>query len=592
MTELFQAVDDDDRRVTHAPVPDLLADHNRAGVVTAGDVHVATALGRLAQEPSADVLLAVALTVRAVRFGSAGLDLAAVASAVEAGLEGEARGRLTWPEPVAWRTAVAESALVRAGVLRVRGDLVHLDRYDALEEQVCRDLLDRLAAGAPAIDEAVLAAGAARVFPGEAYAEQRAAATAAVRQGTTVLTGGPGTGKTTTVAGILALLVEQAEVAGRPLRIGLAAPTAKAAARLREAIDEAAVRLPDADRARVGPRPAGTLHRLLGPRPDNGTRFRHHRTNHLPHDVVLVDETSMLSLTLTARLLEAVRPDARLILVGDPDQLASVEAGVVLGDIVSGLTEHPRDPVVALRTVHRFGAGIGRLAAAIRRGDADEVVAVLRSGSDGVELVETDDPTLALRERCERTALAIREAARAGDVDAALRRLDERRLLCAHRDGRAGARHWNALIERWVAEATGEAPTRGVVGRPLLVTANDYALGVLNGDTGVVVATPDGPRAVVAGAGEHRRAYAPARLGDVETMHAMTIHKSQGSQVDDVDVLLPPEESMLLTRELLYTAVTRARRHVRVIGTESAVRLAVERRVQRASGLRARLSRP
>ncbi|MDP3967039.1 MAG: exodeoxyribonuclease V subunit alpha [Nocardioides sp.] len=591
MTELFEPVDGQDRRLVLGGARDPLAAFNAAGVLTSADVHVARTLGRLGEEPDVDVLLAVALAVRAVRFGSVCLDLGAVAAAVEASFaEGAAptRGGLTWPDAGAWRQAVAASPLVARGVLHLEDDLLYLDRYHAQELQVRDDLAVRLAAAPPPYDDSVLAAGAHRVFPGEGYAEQRAAAESAVRGWTTVLTGGPGTGKTTTVAGLLALLVEQAEVRGERLRVGLAAPTAKAAARLREAIDEAAATLPAEDRARVADLEAATLHRLLGSRPDNRTRFRHHRGNRLPHDVVLVDETSMMPLTLTARLLEAVRPDARLVLVGDPDQLASVEAGVVLADLVAGLATHPSSPVVALRTVHRYGEGIGALAAALRSGDADAVLEVLRSGREDVVFHETTNPVEVLRPDCEATALALRAAAEAGDVAGSLAALDDHRLLCAHRDGPAGVRHWNRLVEQWLAEATGEHLGRSYVGRPLLVTANDYALGVLNGDTGVVVRTPAGPRAHITAPG---RDYAPARLGDVDTLHAMTIHKSQGSQVARVSVLLPPEDSLLLTRELFYTAVTRARRRVTVVGTEQAVRTAVDRRVQRASGLRERLRR-
>ncbi|MDP9823374.1 exodeoxyribonuclease V subunit alpha [Nocardioides massiliensis] len=586
MSELFEPLDGYDRRLLGVPdgTPDELVAFNVAGVLTAADIHVATTVGRLGGESSPEVLLAVALTVRAVRFGSVGLDLATVADSLEGALSVDQRGTLPWPDPDRWRSVVAASPLLRAGVVHLDTELLHLDRYHALEVQVCDDLLVRLDAEVPAPDETLLQAGAHRVFPGEGYAEQRAAAAAAVRQPTTVLTGGPGTGKTTTVAGLLVLLREQAERRGEELRVGLAAPTAKAAARLREAIEEAADQLPVADRDRVRGLEATTLHRLLGFRPDNATRFRHHRGNRLPHDVVLVDETSMMSLTMTARLLEAVRPDARLILVGDPDQLASVEAGVVLGDLVAGLAEHPHTPVVGLRTVHRYGEGIGALARALRAGDADEVLGVLRAGAPGVTFAETDDPVPALREACTSAALRMHAAAEAGDAPGALAVLEQHRLLCAHRDGPAGVRHWNALVEQWLAEATGHHGRSGI-GRPLLVTANDYALGVLNGDAGVVVATPDGPRAFFTGGD----AFAPARLGDVDTMYAMTIHKAQGSQAAEVSVLLPPEDSLLLTRELFYTAVTRAREHVRVVGTEAAVRAAVERRVQRASGLRRRL---
>ncbi len=483
-------------------------------------------------------------------------------------------------------------------MVQVEGDLLYLDRYWREEGQVRDDLVARAGATPPPTDDARLAAKAEALFPGEGYAEQRAAALAAVRQWTTVLTGGPGTGKTTTVAGLLALLTDQADADGRRLRIALTAPTGKAAARLQEAVEAAqrADRFTDEDRGRLADLGASTLHRLLGWRPESSTRFRHHRGNKLPHDVVVVDETSMVSLTMMARLLEAVRPDARLILVGDPDQLASVEAGAVLSDLVQGLAVRSPSAVASLRTPHRYGRSIGALAEALRDGDADTVLTLLRGDDPAMTLVEPEDePALdGVRTLLLEHALEVRSAALAGDADAAVRALDGHRLLCAHRDGPWGVQHWNRQVERALGDATGQPVGASwghewYVGRPLLVTANDYGLELFNGDTGVVVRDGDELRAVVAGVGEHRT-FATSRLGDVETLHAMTVHKSQGSQAREVTVLLPPDDSPLLTRELFYTAVTRAEERVRVVGTEAAVRAAVGTRAQRATGLRARLA--
>jgi exodeoxyribonuclease V alpha subunit len=219
----------------------------------------------------------------------------------------------------------------------------------------------------------------------------------------------------------------------------------------------------------------------------------------------------------------------------------------------------------------------------------------LSAGSPEVEWLTADDPSTALRGVVSRHARAVLDAARAGDADAALAALGRHRLLCAHREGPYGVRTWNRLAETWLTEDTGLTFYDPMyVGRPLLVTANDYATGVLNGDTGVVVAstTPDGTPvrvAVIEGAAGAQR-FAPSRLGDIETMHAMTIHKAQGSQAQEVTVLLPDADSPLLTRELFYTAITRAEAKVRVVGREDVVRAAVERRVVRASGLRQRLS--
>ena len=567
----------------------LLRDFNEAGVIEAADVHVARRVSELAGETDETVALAVALAVRAVRGGSVCVDLTSVAE--DSGLPD-----LPWPGTDTWLAALAASPLTGTPtVLRLIDDrLLYLDRYWREEGQVCADLLARPApAPLTADEESALEVALDRVFAAAGYDEQRAAARIALAQGTTVLTGGPGTGKTTTVAALLALLAEQAERSGGATpRIALAAPTGKAAARLQQAVEEEVARLPESDRARLGTLTAVTLHRLLGPRPDTAARFRHHRENRLPHDVVVVDETSMVSLTMMARLLEAVRPEARLLLVGDPDQLASVEAGAVLADLVEGLGARPDGRIAALRTSHRFGESIRRLAEAVRAGDADGAVALLEAGGEHVAFVSDPDPEPQLRSLLAPRALDLVRAAERGDVEATLAILDRQRLLCAHREGPHGVRHWNRQVERWITEETGEPIwSTWYAGRPLLVTANDYGLGVHNGDTGVVVRRGDGVlRAHVAGS-TRRLDLATSRLGQAETMHAMTIHKSQGSQADEVVVLLPPPESRLLTRELFYTAITRARERVVVVGGPDDVRAAVTRRAQRASGLRQRLAR-
>ncbi|WP_022925754.1 exodeoxyribonuclease V subunit alpha [Serinicoccus marinus] len=638
MVELFEPVDDHDRRLALTATGPL-REFNAAGLLTAADVHVATGLARAAGEKDAEVVLAAAVATRAVRSGSVAVDLAALAT------EGVlALPDLPWPDPDRWTADVAGSRLAAEGGLVVDEPtgLVYLQRYHHQEVQVVADLRARAELGAPPVDEQVLAAGLTRIFPGVGYAEQRTAAEVVVRSRTGVITGGPGTGKTTTVAGVLTLLAEQAALAGqRPLRVGLAAPTGKAAARVKAAVDRALdeieARTLEPEGREVVERLRGveprTLHRLLGWRPGSRSRFRHHRGNRLPHDVVLVDEASMVSLTHMARLLEALRPSARLILVGDADQLVSVEAGAVLADLVAAVPErsvglaqpgapepcdeatgpddetgdatgrgestHRAAPLALarLRTVHRFGETIGALAQALRLGDADAVVRALATGGDEVVWVQEDDASAYLREDLTRQALQVLRAARRGDDDAALAALHRHRLLCAHREGERGVRRWNHLVETWLAEETGLTLYDPMyVGRPLLITANDYATGVLNGDTGVVVASQTSAgvpvrMAAVDGTGGRSR-YAPSRLGDVETMHAMTIHKAQGSQAEEITVLLPELDSPLLTRELFYTAVTRAEKRIRVVGSEEEVRTAVARRVVRASGLRQRLAGP
>jgi exodeoxyribonuclease V alpha subunit len=438
--------------------------------------------------------------------------------------------------------------------------------------------------------------------------------------------GGPGTGKTTTVARIVALLEEQALAArAAPPLVALAAPTGKAAARLAEAVHHEAARLQidPAIRARLLELEASTLHRLLGWKPGTHSRFRHDRGNRLPYDVVIVDETSMVSLSLMARLTEAVRREARLILVGDPGQLTSIEAGAVLGDIVGPAAEGPRmssaareaieqatgssvegeaatsavgDGIVVLGTVHRFGGAIERLATAIHAGDADAAVDAL--GDESITWIDTDvgdpgslDLLTPVREGAVRTGRAVIEAAADGDAARAIRELGAFRVLCAHRRGPHGVATWMPRIETWLAgELPGFASEPWYVGRPLLVTENDHAIRLYNGDTGVVVtaASSGRPAAAFERQGEIVL-FSPTRLAAVETVYAMTVHKSQGSQFDTAAVLLPDPASPILTRELLYTAVTRAQTRLILAGTEEAVRAAVDRPIARASGLQGRL---
>ncbi|SBS75516.1 Exodeoxyribonuclease V alpha chain [uncultured Mycobacterium sp.] len=563
----------------HAQQADgLLRTFNDAGVIEAADVLVAQRLTAMVGESDDRVALAVAFVVRAVRGGSVCVALPAVQDQI-------AMPDLPWPDAQEWLGAVAASPLLGSPpVLHLDGDLLYLDRYWLEEQQVAADVLGLVAVrpqgAVPAID---------RLFPA-GYEEQRRAAEIALSQGLTVLTGGPGTGKTTTVARLLALLAEQAELSRKPrLRVALAAPTGKAAARLQEAVQLEVDGLGSVDRDRLQGLRATTLHRLLGSRPDTSSRFRHHRGNRLPHDVIVIDETSMVSLTMMARLVEAVRPESRLLLVGDPDQLASVEAGAVLADLVEGLGSLADTPIATLVTSHRFGASIGRLASAIRLGEADRALEVLASGGEHIDWIDTDHPVEHLRRIVVPHALRLREAAILGDAQAALATLEEHRLLCAHRHGPYGAAHWNRQVERWLTEAT-DMPlwASWYVGRPFLATANDYGLGIYNGDIGVAVLRDGALRAVMAGA-DRALELATSRLADIETVHAMTIHKSQGSQAAEITVLLPPEDSRLLTRELLYTAITRARTKVRVIGSAEQLRAAVARRAVRASGLSRRL---
>ncbi len=582
-----------------------LAEFNRAGNLDAADVHVASCLGRLAGETDPEVLLAVALAVRAPRTGSVLVDLSRIADQL-AGAADQAdpvgdTPEPDWPEPEGWRTRVAASPLVASGVLHLEGTNLSLDRYWR-DEQLLGASLEARSTPFPGVDGAVLEDGLDRLFrpaPGAGPDLQRRAAATAVLRRFTVVSGGPGTGKTTTVARILALLHEQAPATGgRPPLVALAAPTGKAAARLQEAVRQSAAGLdcPPAVREAVAGAAASTLHRLLGSQPWASTRFRHHHDNLLPHDVVVVDECSMASLSLMARLVDAVRPDARLILVGDHEQLASVEAGAVLGDIVGPAgtgtaTGAMAEAVVVLRRRYRYEGAIAELASAIQADDGDATLAVLRGGAGDVVWLEPDQDTGPLREAAVAAGTALRAAAVGGEDRAALDELGRFRLLCAHREGPFGAAAWRALVEGWLGEAgAGPGPGgRWYPGQPLMVTGNDYDLGLWNGDTGVVMTRPEGRLEAVFDRSAGVLACSPGRLGRVETIYAMTVHKAQGSQFDTVAVVLPEPTSRILTRELLYTAVTRARGRVILVGSEESVRAGVGRPIARASGLRGRL---
>lgn len=569
----------------------LLRVFHEAGVLGLADVHVAVRVGRLSGEGDERVLLALALTVQAVRAGSVCLEPLVAASA-----EYEAVGdhvdvaELPWPEPLAWLAAIEASPLVTLGPsgpglrpLRLVGERLYLERHWGQEEELAAQLRSRAAAPPPKPDVDVLSDELAALFGPAAHDDrQRVACARAAQAWVTVIAGGPGTGKTTTIVRLLALLTR---LGVPPERIALAAPTGKAAARMEAAIATALAGLQDADARALSDIKASTIHRLLGWRPDAHTRFLHEKDDPLPHDVIVVDEMSMVSLQLMVRLLDAVRPNARIVLVGDPDQLASVEAGTVMADI----TRAPgaRDVVVLDRN-WRFGGSIDSLAAAVRDGDWATALDLLGSGDDAVALCSPDE--VATRERLAhrlaRQGATLIDRARAGDAEGALRALDSHRLLCAHRNGPYGVARWSRRAESIVAAAVPGYGREGewYIGRPLIVNRNAAHLGLYNGDTGVVIETADGPRAVF-GSGSFR----PWLLEDVATVLALTIHRAQGSQFEAVSLVLPPPTSPLLTRELLYTGITRATSRVELIGTPESVRRAIERPARRASGLADRL---
>ncbi|HKR77536.1 MAG TPA: exodeoxyribonuclease V subunit alpha [Rhodanobacter sp.] len=536
------------------------------------------------------------------------------------------------------------------------GTRLYLRRYWNHEHNVADDILTRVARkDAPS---AHLAAELARLFPDGAATPDwpRIACALAARGAFGVITGGPGTGKTTTVVRLLGLLQTlQLREHERPLRIRLAAPTGKAAARLNASISAQLARLDvdDAVRAAI-PAEVVTLHRLLGARPDT-RRFRHDRRNPLHLDVLVIDEASMIDLEMMAAVFDALPASAKLILLGDKDQLSSVEAGAVLGDLcrraeaghydthtaqwlkattgddvgafVQGDAQALDQHVAMLRTSHRFGAasGIGQLAQVVNAGDAPAALALLQvPGPDLAWQPGADARTLAALAidgsatpqgndargyrhylewlRAHRPATGAGTGAHEDWARGALEAFNRFQLLCALRRGPHGVEGLNRQLAAALhARGLIENEHGWYEGRPVLLIRNDYSLGLMNGDIGLCLRLPagdgmDGTRLTVAflatdrGNGTRLRFIAPSRLADVETAWALTVHKSQGSEFEHTALLLPPDPNAVLTRELLYTGITRARRRFSLLGSAAIVEQAIARRTQRHSGLAARLA--
>jgi exodeoxyribonuclease V alpha subunit len=607
-------------------------DSNRGQFFTPLDRHFARFLGGLATVATDEVFLAAALLSRATGAGDVCLDLAAVAGQpvpAGAGIDSPA----VFPELDAWSAALRSSAVVgspgqkRPLVLDDRNRL-YLRRYWEYEQAAAQSVRERAGGRPGELDTERLRKGLAGVFPdgpgGEINWQKTAAAIAALK-GFSVITGGPGTGKTFTIARLLVLLMEQHPE--RRLRIHLAAPTGKAAARMRESLKQAREGLrsrhPVADQL---PEEVHTLHRLLGTRP--GTPyFRHDRENPLETDIVVVDEASMVDIALMAKLLEAVPSAARLVLVGDKDQLASVEAGSVLGDICdrgrmhghgfsagfretlqqatgermdaqSGRGSGLQDCMVELRTSFRFSAGsaIGELSRAVNRGEAGRALAILDTSREGSIVWLDPDAGAHAPIALERLILSGTEACFSKNTAAAaLQELGRFKILCAHKSGPYGVDAINRaaeqlLVSRGLVRSAAGPASPWYAHRPVLVSRNDYALGLFNGDIGMTL--PDdtsGGRGLFVffpGASGEMRRFLPYRLPPHETVYAMTVHKSQGSEFDEVLLVLPDRDSPVLTRELVYTALTRARKTVTIWARRPILAAAITRRIERTSGLR------
>ncbi|MDD1795204.1 exodeoxyribonuclease V subunit alpha [Enterovibrio sp. ZSDZ42] len=444
---------------------------------------------------------------------------------------------------------------------------------------------------------------------------QKVAAAVALSYGFTVISGGPGTGKTTTVAKLLAALVSSSDKA-TGLDIKLVAPTGKAANRLTESIGQAVAALPvEASIREKIPAQASTIHRLLGAIPHR-VEFRHHEGNRLHLDVLVVDEASMVDLPLMARLLSALPNHARVILLGDRDQLASVEAGAVLGDICDGaeigysperaaqlssltgfaLQGHENVPAVSdgvclLKKSYRFHArsGVGQLAYAINAGNPHQVENVLKQGFSDIALHDLDGDVYghAIAQAVEGYSDYLNALLAGEEHRQILRHFSNVRLLCALSDGPFGVKGLNTAIEKALSAKRLISPGEEAFysGRPVMVTQNDHGLGLYNGDIGIVVKHEDGLRVVFEMSDGTVKAFLPSRLPEHQTAYAMTIHKSQGSEFNHTLLVLPPTPTPVMTRELVYTGVTRAKSRLDVYTTRASLTRAIRRKTQRFSGL-------
>lgn len=599
------------------PVAEGLRPFVDARQVDAAGVHLAATLVRLAPATPISVLLAAALLLRRVRLGHTCMTLAEATRLAPLDDDGDAEVESAvgpdWPDLAAWEAELRASELVAVlpgsdpatspltsmRPIVLESGRLSLHRYWCHETTVAERLRSAAIEPAAIADDETISATIARLLPdGGAQAD---AVTTALRRRLTVLAGGPGTGKTYTVARILAALFELDD-ALLPQAVAIAAPTGKAAARLTESVRQAIGGLSGVVESSTTDALASlagtTIHRLLGSR--GGTSVTYDRQHPLPHRVVVVDETSMVDLPLMARLLDALRPDARLILVGDPEQLTSVEVGTVLGDIVGarGGSDGPtvdssplRSSVIRLDRGHRFSAdsAIAALADAIRAGDVDEVDRVLDAGGD-VRFVDLAEPRArtALEAEVIGAARAVLDAARNGmpaDRATAQRAL---KVLSATHHGEVGVDAWRDRVETAL-----RIPRRDpwYVGRPVMITKNDRGTGLFNGDTGVTIEV-DGRRLVAIDDPSTERLVRTISLPDVTTWWSMTIHKSQGSEFDHVVVCFDSSRAEMLSRELLYTAVTRARQRLTVVGDRARILGAVGRPVARASGLGDRLWTP
>jgi len=602
------------------------------GYLTDIDMHFAKFITGLGKNDDPDIYLAAALASNATGNGDVYCDLTSVAeNSFLMGLEEE--GIVKWPKISGWLQKIRQSPVVgRPGDYRPlildRKNRLYLYRYWDYEKKLSESIIHRSREDIRDLNVARLTDGLKRLFPqnqDNEFNRQMVAGYIAAIKKICIISGGPGTGKTFTMAKILALLLE---LSGKErLKILLAAPTGKAAARISESIQEAKKTLNSRpDIIEAIPSEAYTIHRMLKTIPGS-PYFHHTHENPLDADVVVVDEASMIDLALMSKLLWAVPFDARLILIGDKDQLASVETGFVLGDICdrenvhafSGcfckkfeavtqqkidlpVKEHKDkaglyDCMVVLKKNYRFtgGSGIGELSRAVNRGETHKVLGLMKNNPDQIFWKKISQPYDLLRSLGKRVIKGYSDYLNTDDPYRALELFKRFKILCAVKIGSIGVNAVNRLAEQVLTREGLIEPDRSssnpwYKGRPVLITRNDYSLKLFNGDMGITLPAPGSNSKDLyvyfsGDSGELRR-FHPYRLPEHETVYAMTVHKSQGSEFDYVLLILPDRDYPVLTRELLYTGITRTRKTVSIWATEDVLKTTISRKIERTSGLK------
>ncbi len=592
------------------------------GYLSEIDFYFAKFISDISEINNEDIFLGAALASMVTREGNVCLDLNSYAFQ-------DGSGGFRCPELLPWRNKLLSSRAVGvpndfAPLILDDKNRLYLYRFWKNERQVADFIKKAVVNNNMPVNKALLKAGIKRLFPEKIKDEinwQKIAGVVPVFKKFTVISGGPGTGKTTVIAKILAIIIEQfidrrGGETEKNLRIFLAAPTGKAAARMSESIIEAKKSLACDEQVKdLIPGDACTIHRLLKA-VKNSYGFFYNAANLLPADLVIIDEASMVDLAMMHSLVQALPENAALILVGDKDQLASVDAGSLLGDICDRNNMHEfsdsfsakinyaigdkcfasknqsrcgsalSDSIITLKKNYRFAAAGGalELASAVNNGRADKALELIKTRKNlNWKSIETVD------ELYESLSKIIIEKYdnffKTDDPKKALEELNRFKILCPVKKGPFGVEGVNRLAERILLKASKHHHMPGIK-LPVIITNNDYRLGLFNGDIGVIMNDADESYAFFNDSSGLLKRFFPQRLSEYETAYAMTVHRSQGSEFDDILLLLPDRDSPILTREVIYTGVTRARHNISIWGTEDILKASILKKIERTSGLR------